>query len=121
VIEEAVDMLSVELLKQYGADTADGLNRCMNNEGFYLRLVAMVAQDPGFSQLREALESGDLDRSFSIIHNLKGSVGNLSLTPLYRPICEMTELLRGKKEMDYAPYLREIEKQHEKLLELVKD
>jgi hypothetical protein len=65
------------------------------------------------------VESGDLDRSFGIVHNLKGSVGNLSLTPLYRPICEMTELLRERAQVDYGPYLDEIQTQHEKLLELI--
>ena len=35
-------MLTVEKLKEYGADTGEGLNRCMNNEAFYLRLVPFM-------------------------------------------------------------------------------
>ena len=31
--------MTIEELKAYGADTDAGLQRCMNNESFYLRLV----------------------------------------------------------------------------------
>jgi HPt (histidine-containing phosphotransfer) domain-containing protein len=102
-------MLSVQALKEYGADTEQALGRCMNNEDFYLRLVGMVLQEPGFGQLRGLLEAGDLDKAFGVVHNLKGMVGNLSLDPLYGPICELTELLRGRTQADYAPLLTQIE------------
>ena len=42
-------------------------------------------------------------------HALKGVLGNLSLTPLYEKVCEITELLRARTETDYAPLLSEIE------------
>jgi HPt (histidine-containing phosphotransfer) domain-containing protein len=102
-------MLSVQALKEYGANTDQALGRCMNNEDFYLRLVGMVLKEPGFGQLRALLEAGDLDKAFSVVHNLKGMVGNLSLDPLYGPICELTELLRGRTQTDYAPLLTQIE------------
>ena len=31
-------MLTIEKLQNYGADVDEGLNRCMKNEAFYLRL-----------------------------------------------------------------------------------
>jgi HPt (histidine-containing phosphotransfer) domain-containing protein len=108
-------MLSVQTLKEYGADTEQALSRCMNNEEFYLRLVGMVIQEPGFRQLRTLLEAGDLDKAFSVVHNLKGMVGNLSLDPLYGPICELTELLRGRTQADYAPLLTQIEERYSAL------
>jgi HPt (histidine-containing phosphotransfer) domain-containing protein len=91
----------------------------MNNEEFYLRLVGMVIQEPGFRQLRTLLEAGDLDKAFSVVHNLKGMVGNLSLDPLYGPICELTELLRGRTQADYAPLLTQIEERYSALSALV--
>ena len=34
-------MITIDKLQQFGADTREGLGRCMNNEAFYLRLVNM--------------------------------------------------------------------------------
>jgi len=49
-------MLTIETLKEIGANTEEGLGRCLNNEDFYLRLVKMAAQDQTFEQLKAALE-----------------------------------------------------------------
>ena len=106
--------MTLEMLRAYGADVDTGLRRCMNNEAFYLRLVPMAANDGGFDTLRTALEKRDLDAAFEAAHALKGVLGNLSLTPLYAPIAEMTELLRARTQMDYGPMLADIlEKQRE--------
>ena len=50
-------MLTVEKLREYGAAVDEGLTRCMNNEGFYLRLVKMELQDRNFDLLEQALQS----------------------------------------------------------------
>lgn len=101
-------MITIEALNQFGANTAEGLGRCFNNEAFYLRLVGMSLADPNFDRLRDAVAAGDARAAFEAAHALKGSIGNLSLTPLYIPICELTELLRGRSEMVdvSAPYAR---------------
>ena len=45
-------MLTIDALRGSGADVDDGLNRCMNNESFYLRLVGKALADGGFTKLR---------------------------------------------------------------------
>lgn len=89
-------MLTLEELRAYGADVDEGMARCFQNEAFYLRLVGMGLHDANFDRLREALASQDAATAFEAAHALKGSIGNLSLTPIYRPICALAELLRGK-------------------------
>ena len=37
-------MLTLDALRQYGANVTEGLSRCMNNEAFYLRLVGMAVK-----------------------------------------------------------------------------
>ena len=54
--------------------------------------------------------------AFEAAHALKGVLGNLSLTPLYEPVQEITELLRNRTEMDYTPLLETILEQR-KILE----
>ncbi len=105
---KGMDDMTIEDLKQYGADTEQGLQRCMNNEAFYLRLVKMAAGDANFDRLFASAGSGMLGEAFEAAPALKGTAGNLALTPIYRPVCEITELLREKTETDYTPLIREI-------------
>ena len=44
-------MLTIDALKAFGADVDEGLQRCMNNEAFYLRMVGMALADGGFAEL----------------------------------------------------------------------
>ncbi len=108
-------MITIEKLRQFGADTAQGLGRCMNNEAFYLRLVNMGLDDAGFEKLENALNNGDRKAAFEAAHALKGVLGNLSLTPLYDTVSEMTELLRADKDADYPALLGEVLKKRGEL------
>ena len=108
-------MLTVEKLKEFGANTEEGLTRCLGNEAFYIRMVNMALQDSGFEKLKEAVAAKDKTASFEAAHALKGVLGNLALTPLYEPASEMTELLRSGKDADYDAYLSVILKEKEKL------
>ena len=100
-------MLTVDCLKELGADTEEGLTRCMNNEAFYLRMVGMGLKDAGFGKLEQALGEGDLDAAFEAAHALKGIMANLSLTPIFEPVSEITEMLRRREEADYQPLLNQ--------------
>ena len=111
-------MLTIDALAAFGANVDEGLNRCMKNEGFYFRLVKMALADGGFEKLKTALAAGDKKAAFEAAHALKGVLGNLALTPLYKPVSEMTELLRAGQDADYASYLRELEEQKAKLTAL---
>ena len=95
-------MLTVEKLKNYGANVEEGLERCMNNEAFYLRMVDMAIGNDGFDKLAAAVEKGEVPQIFEAAHALKGMLGNLALTPLFQPASEMTELARAGTAADYA-------------------
>ena len=101
-------MLTIEGLNSFGANTAEGLGRCYQNETLYLRLVKMIPAEQNFDKLKNSLEQNDLDTAFEAAHALKGVLGNLSLTPMYEKCSEITELLRARTEMDYAPLLTEL-------------
>lgn len=101
-------MLTIEGLKELGANTDEGLTRCLNNESFYLRLVGMAAQDDKFEALGEAIKENDLDKAFEHAHALKGVLANVSLTNVLEPVAEITEDLRARKEKDYTELLDKI-------------
>ena len=111
-------MLTIDALREYGANVDEGLVRCMNNADFYIRLVKMSLGDAGFDNLKKAVEAGDLDAAFEAAHALKGVLGNLALTPMYEPVSRVTELLRRRTETDYTADVAEILAQRDKLAEL---
>ena len=49
-------MITVDCLKEYGADVDEGLKRCVGNEMLYLRLVATIPSEITFQQLQESLQ-----------------------------------------------------------------
>ncbi len=107
--------MTIDDLKNYGADTAEGLHRCMNNESFYLRLVKMIPGDANFQKLYDAVDAGNLSAAFDAAHAIKGSAGNLALTPIFTPISEITELLRARTETDYSSLIAAIRKSRDEL------
>lgn len=95
-IWEVEDMITLEKLQDFGADVKTGLARCMGKEDFYLRMVSKALEDEdGIEKLKQAMEAEDIRGGFEAAHALKGVYGNLSLTPLYDPMSELTEILRA--------------------------
>ncbi len=101
-------MLTIENLKNAGADTEAGVARCAGNEEFYLKIVGMVLESEEFDLLREKIAEKDLPAAFERAHALKGLVGNASLDRIYEPVCRVTEHLRAGEDIDYAADLEEI-------------
>jgi len=102
-------MLTIDNLKALGANTDEGLARCLGKEDFYLRMVSMALSDEGFDRLRSAVENGDLKEGFERAHALKGVLSNVSLTSLAEPVAEITEELRAGKDIDYSGLLDRID------------
>lgn len=111
-------MITIETLKEFGADVNEGLARCLNKEDFYLKMVNMGISDPRFVTLKDVLASKDLDAAFEQAHALKGVLGNLALTPIFEPVSEMTELLRARTDTDYMPLYDKMKAQYDKLVAL---
>lgn len=111
-------MLTVEKLRQFGANVDESLQRCLNNEAFYLKLVSRFLEDKSFDKLKEEISNGNLEEAFKASHALKGVLGNLSLTPLYEIIYELTELLRNQTQCDYSEYIKKYEVLFQNLISL---
>ena len=114
-------MPTIDDLKNYGANTDEALSRLMGNEAFYLALIPRIFDDRNFEALYSGIAEGDLDKAFEAAHSLKGVLGNLELTPILKPMIEITELLRNKEQIDYSPYLEEISAGKEELEKLFKE
>ena len=111
-------MLTIETLRAFGADVDEALARCMNKPDFYLMLVKKAAEDSKPALLAEQLRAKDYDAAFETAHALKGMYANLSLTPLTKPVSEMTELLRSRTDTDYSALMEETAAQFARLCSL---
>lgn len=89
-----------EAFEAYGADYTETMNRFVNNETLYLKLLSMLFEDDSLRQLGGALERKDWNAAFEAAHALKGVVGNMGLTPLYKAVCRIVEPLRNGEERD---------------------
>ncbi|MBR2282396.1 MAG: Hpt domain-containing protein [Spirochaetales bacterium] len=107
--------MTIEDLERFGANTEEGISRCMGNRDFYLKLVKIMPKDRNFGVLYDAIARNDLDAAFEASHSLKGALGNLSLTPLFTAVQEITELLRARTQTDYSPLVEKIRKLHKEL------
>ncbi len=107
-------MLTIENLKALGANTDEGLARCLGKEDFYLRMVSMALADDGFEKLQAAVQNGDLNEGFERAHALKGVLSNVSLTTLSEPVSEITEELRARNNIDYSALLSRIDEELKK-------
>ena len=107
-------MITIETLKAYGADIDEGLARCMGMEEFYLQLVGTMLEDANFAKLDAAVEAKDAKAGFEAAHALKGA---LALTPVCKPVEEITEKLRGQDEM---PDISDLYTQYKKALDELK-
>ena len=113
-------MITLDKLKEFGADTDEGLARCMNNEDFYLKMVGMGIADERFDTIKDVLDSGDYEAAFEVAHALKGVLGNLALSPIYDPMSEMTELLRANDQSaDIMSYYNQMKTELDRLRKLI--
>lgn len=110
--------MTIDSLRDFGANVDEGLERCMGMEDFYLEMIEMGLSDERFENLGPAFESGNLDDAFELVHALKGVIGNLALSPLYNTICELTEHLRSREQIDYKPLYDKLMAQRKELLEM---
>ena len=88
------------------------------NYQFLFICIPKIFDDKNFEALSSGIKEGDLGKAFDAAHSLKGVLGNLELTPILKPMVEITELLRHKEQVDYTPYLDEIFSQKELLEKL---
>ena len=99
-------MFTIEGLRKYGANVDEGIARCANNEGLYLKLVPKFVNDEGFDVLAELILERDYEKAFEVAHRLKGAAANLSITPIEEPITRISDSLKVKEERDYSEDLK---------------
>lgn len=75
-------MLTMDALREYGADTQAGLARCLNDESLYLGLVEMLMNDHRFEDMCLAVQTMSQRHALHEAHALWETASSLALRPL---------------------------------------
>ncbi|MEG0784262.1 MAG: Hpt domain-containing protein [Christensenella sp.] len=110
----------LEKLKVYGADIEGAMGRFLGDVDLYKTCFTAFVQDEAFEKLGEAITDSDYEKAFECAHTLKGITGNMGLTPLYKVIYDMVELLRKHEYADIRHCYAEISEQLKSLKEFRK-
>ena len=85
----------IERLHAMGCNTAEALERMADDEAFYMDCLQEALKNPGFEGLERALAAGDTAAAFDCAHALKGVLGSVGLTPMFKKTTEIVEPLRA--------------------------
>lgn len=105
----------IEELKAAGIDVDGATKRFMGNVGMFERFLKKFSDDNSYTALADAMEAGEVQAAFNAAHTLKGVCGNLSLTPLYEAVSDITELLRAGDIEGAFPVLPRVADEYEKM------
>ena len=91
-------MALLDELKDMGVNVREGMDRVMGDESLYTMMLGMfLTEVTNLAVLPEEFDGGDIDGVIRKVHTLKGTTGNLSITPLFNGYMETLTLLRANK------------------------
>ena len=93
-----------ELYEAVGGDYEDIYSR-FGNEEMIKMFLDMFLREPSFGKLKEAMEADDMETAFAMAHTVKGVCANIAFKRLQELSSELTEDLRGGKDIAAAKEL----------------
>ena len=89
------DLLSK--LEKWGCDISGAMRRFLDDEELYINCLSTMLADESFAVLGTSIEEKNVEKAFDAAHSLKGTLGNMGLTPMYEIIIQIVEPLRDGK------------------------
>uniref|UniRef100_N2BHI6 HPt domain-containing protein n=1 Tax=Eubacterium plexicaudatum ASF492 TaxID=1235802 RepID=N2BHI6_9FIRM len=97
-----------EDLKQLDVDVDGGLKRIGGNEGLYKRLLNTFVKAMKAQQISPDFNTSDYEDVKEKAHAIKGTSGNLSITPVFEAYSQIMDLLRAEKPEEANEVLKKI-------------
>lgn len=111
----------IETLRKAGCDVDGALDRCLQDEEFYLSLLSQSVEDEAFDKLGNCLKEHKVQEAFDCAHTLKGIMSNMGLTPVYNIVVKIVEPLRKGDDTGLEPVFDELMVEIDKFRVLLKD
>lgn len=114
-------MTFFEELKALGVDIDEGLKRLGGNEALYTKLLGSFLKTMEKNFVSSDFDAADCTEAIEKAHAVKGTAGNLSITPLYESYTEILKLLRGGEPEEARALLEKILPEQEKIVSCIKN
>ncbi len=99
----------LEELKGLGVDVDGGLKRINGNEKLYTRLLGTFVKTMKSQAVTPDFDMADFETAKEKAHAIKGTSGNLSITPVYEAYTEIMNLMRTDKVQEARAELEKIQ------------
>ena len=108
-----------ECYGELGLDFDAVLSRLVN-EKLVQKFALKFLDDPSFQNLKDALDSKDVETAFRAAHTLKGVCLNLGFDNLYEVSFDITEKLRGRDTDGCEELFAKVTEQYEKTTDAIR-
>lgn len=95
-------------LKKWGCDTEGALRRLCSDSELYADLTKEYFSELNLSELEKAVSDKDCKAAFEIAHSIKGVAANLGITPICKPVNEVTDIFRAGSFENCEPLIEQI-------------
>lgn len=110
-----------EELKELGVNVDEGLQRINGNEKLFTRLLGTFVKSTEANALSPDFDASDCTEAIEKTHAIKGTSGNLSITPMYEAYTKIVDLLRTGKPEEARQELIQILPVQEQILQCIKN
>ena len=106
-------------LRTLGVDIEDGLKRLNGNEALYKRLMGTFVKTLKEHYVPVDFDASDCTGAIEHTHAIKGTSGNLSITPIYKAYTEIVDLLRAGKPEEARVLLENVMPVQEQIISCI--
>jgi len=97
-----------EELRSLGVNVDEAIERFMGNVELYKRMLVKFPKMIKTSPIQPDFDCNNYDDITEKVHTIKGTSGNLSLTPIYKAYSEILSLLRANQPEQAKKLLNEV-------------
>ncbi len=98
----------LEELKELGVDVDGALERLKGKEDLYIRLLGIFVKTMEEQYVSPDFDGTDYRAVAEKAHNIKGTSGNMSITPIYDAYTRIVDLLRKERPEEARMILRDV-------------
>ena len=113
-------MNMLEELKALGVDVDEGVKRLNGNEALYKKLLGSFIKTMESHHVEPDFDCNDYQEVIEKTHTIKGTSGNLSITPIYEAYTEIVNLLRTDEPQQAKEVLEKILPVQDEIMECIK-
>lgn len=109
-----------EELKSLGVNIDEGLGRINGNEKLYTRLLGSFVKSINANYITPDFDESDCTSAIEKTHAIKGTSGNLSITPVYEAYSQIVDLLRKGETGQAKAILEKVLPVQDQIVECIK-